>query len=95
MGKEFIQDCFARLLISATLFAAGSPSLHAQDSFETPSIGSFSPVQEILSTDESLETEEGPAPGAPGGIPVDGGLSLLLAVGGFYGTKRLLSRKSD
>lgn len=32
-------------------------------------------------------------PGAPPATPIDGGLSLLLAAGGVYGIKKLVSRK--
>lgn len=35
------------------------------------------------------------AQGPPPATPIDGGLSLLLAVGGVYGWKRLNDRKSS
>lgn len=34
------------------------------------------------------------AQGAPPATPIDGGLSLLLAAGGIYGVKKLVSRKA-
>jgi len=39
--------------------------------------------------DDFLGTEEGPDPGL---VPVDGGLSLLLAAGAAYGARRLRRR---
>jgi hypothetical protein len=43
--------------------------------------------------DDPMETENnGPAPGP---LPVDGGLSLLLAAGAAYGARRLRRRKKD
>ena len=39
-----------------------------------------------LSDEDPIGTENGPA---PGDIPVDGGLSLLLATGAAYGGRRL------
>ena len=32
-------------------------------------------------------------PGAPPATPIDGGLSLLLASGGFYGLKKIKNHK--
>jgi hypothetical protein len=43
----------------------------------------------VFSQSEELGTENGPDPGA---VPVDGGLSLLLAAGAAYGGRRLLTR---
>ena len=43
----------------------------------------------VFAQDEELGTENGPDPGA---VPVDGGLSLLLAAGAAYGGRRLLTR---
>jgi hypothetical protein len=40
----------------------------------------------VLAQEEELGTENGPA---MGDVPVDGGLSLLLAAGAFYGGRRL------
>lgn len=34
-------------------------------------------------------------PGAPPATPIDGGLSLLLAAVGIYGTKKLISNKNS
>ena len=39
----------------------------------------------------------GPSPGTPAGptdVPIDGGISLLLAAGGAYGLKRLRQRRA-
>ena len=58
----------------------------------SPNNGGLLPVQDNLSSDENLETEAGPA---PGGIPVDGVLSLLLAAGAIYGEGRLKGRRDD
>lgn len=44
----------------------------------------------VFAQEEELGTENGPDPGA---VPVDGGLSLLLAAGAAYGGNRLF-RKS-
>ena len=60
---------------------------------EMPGVGNLLPVQDLLSTEESLSTESGSGP-APGDIPVDGGLSLLLAAGAAYGARRVRSRKA-
>ena len=46
----------------------------------------------VFAQDEELSTENGPDPGA---VPVDGGLSLLLAAGAAYGGRRLLTRDRD
>ena len=40
----------------------------------------------VLAQEEELGTENGPA---MGDVPVDGGLSLLLAAGAAYGGRRL------
>jgi hypothetical protein len=40
----------------------------------------------VLAQEEELGTENGPA---MGDVPVDSGLSLLLAAGAFYGGRRL------
>ena len=40
----------------------------------------------VLAQDEALGSEGGPDPGA---VPVDGGLSLLLAAGAALGVRRL------
>ncbi len=42
--------------------------------------------------DDFVGTDNGPDPGP---LPVDGGLSLLLAAGAAYGARRLRRRKSD
>lgn len=39
-----------------------------------------------MAQEEELGTENGPA---PGDVPVDGGLTLLLAAGAAYGGRRL------
>ena len=39
--------------------------------------------------DDAMGTDNGPAPGP---VPVDGGLSLLLAAGAAYGARRLKRR---
>ena len=36
-----------------------------------------------------------PTPGEPEGVPIDGGLSLLVAAGVGYGAKKLKERKMD
>ncbi len=41
---------------------------------------------------ELLDTENGPA---PGDVPVDGGISLLLAVGVAYGASRWRKEKEN
>ena len=40
----------------------------------------------VLAQEEELGTENGPA---MGDVPIDGGLSLLLAAGAAYGGRRL------
>ena len=44
----------------------------------------------VLAQEEELGTENGPA---MGDVPVDGGLSLLLAAGAAYGGRRLYRKK--
>ena len=39
-------------------------------------------------------TSGGPAPAAATPVPIDGGVSLLLAAGGAYGLKRLRDRRA-
>ena len=92
-----------RMLIFTMMLTASVPVVQAQDADELfsgsdepvlltdelPDVGNLLPVQDLPSTDESLATENGPA---PGGIPVDGGLSLLLAAGAAYGARRLRRR---
>ena len=91
----------ARTLLLATLLVSAAFSgLRAQDS-EEPQPGvepaillteGVTGLQDIMnldgitSGDEDLSTENGPA---PGDIPVDGGLSLLLAAGAAMGVRRL------
>lgn len=43
----------------------------------------------VLAQDEELDVEGGGAPSLGEGVPVDGGLSLLLAAGAAYGVGRL------
>jgi hypothetical protein len=48
-----------------------------------------------MAQEEELGTENGPA---PGDVPVDGGLTFLLAAGAAYGGRRLTQkalRKAD
>jgi hypothetical protein len=48
-----------------------------------------------MAQEEELGTEDGPA---PGDVPVDGGLTFLLAAGVAYGGRRLTqkeARKAD
>jgi hypothetical protein len=48
-----------------------------------------------MAQEEELGTESGPA---PGDVPVDGGLTFLLAAGAAYGGRRLTqkgARKAD
>ena len=42
--------------------------------------------------EEELGVENGPDPGA---VPVDGGLSLLLAAGAAYGGRKLLTKDHE
>ncbi len=48
------------------------------------------PLHAQLSPD-ALEDLSGDAPPQPSDVPVDGGLSLLLAVGAAFGSRRLIS----
>jgi hypothetical protein len=45
-----------------------------------------------IAQDEGMATEEG-APNPGGDVPVDGGISLLLAAGTFYGGRKLLQKE--
>ena len=45
-----------------------------------------------MAQEEELGTEAGPDPGA---VPVDGGLSLLLAAGAAYGGRRLYRQDAE
>ena len=95
-----MRHIISRTLLLSILLTTSMPALRAQDADEyltngdqsgllideMPGIGSLLQIEELLLTDESLATEAGPAPGA---IPVDGGLSLLLAAGAAYGARRL------
>ena len=49
-------------------------------------------LDELTSGDEGLATESDNVP-SPGPLPVDGGLSLLLAAGALYGVRRVRSRE--
>jgi hypothetical protein len=51
-----------------------------------PELGSDQPE------DDPMGTEDGPLPGGEP-VPVDGGLSLLLAAGAAFGASRLRARK--
>jgi hypothetical protein len=91
-------------VLLSMLLATTVAGLHAQDSDDPsdgddqpglmtesmPGIGHLLPVQELLSNDENLATENVPDLG--GSIPVDGGLSLLLAAGAAIGVRRLRRR---
>lgn len=93
----------SKTLLLTILLTAYIPALRAQDADELliggdqpglltdgmPGIGNLLPVEELLSSDEDLATENGPA---PGDIPVDGGLSLLLSAGAAFGANRLRTR---
>lgn len=46
----------------------------------------------FLTSDEGLETEGGPDFGGPD-VPVDGGVSLLLAAGAAYGLRKLRAKR--
>lgn len=79
-------------LVLTLLLAISLSTLHARDvslmTDETPSLVTWEPSPDPFSTDEGLTTEEGPA---PGDVPLDGGLSLLLAAGATFGVSRLMS----
>jgi hypothetical protein len=99
MSSKHITTLLLTLMLSASaaivraqdvdaLIESGQPGLLTD---EMPGIGNLLPVEDLLATDESLATEVGPN---PGGVPVDGGLSLLLAAGAAYGARRLRRRGS-
>ena len=95
-----MRHIISRTFLLTILLSTSTTILHSQDvhefltnndqpgilTDEVSGLGSLLPVQDLLSTEESLSTEIGPA---PGDIPVDGGLSLLLAAGAAYGARRL------
>lgn len=96
------------ILLLSILLLAPATILQAQDthylptdgdkpgelSEDMPGIGTLLPLQEMLSTEDNLSTEGGATnPPFPGDIPVDGGLSLLMAAGAAYGVRRV--RRSD
>lgn len=88
-----------RILFLSILLTATLTGLRAQDTDEPqagvdpailltdgmPGLQDVMTLDDLSSGDEGLATENGPS---PGDIPVDGGLSLLLAAGAAYGTKR-------
>jgi hypothetical protein len=91
-----------RILLLSILLTATLTRLCAQDT-EDPQAGvdpamlltdGMPGLQEIMNSveltsgDESLSTENG-SPPSPGNIPVDGGISLLLAAGAAYGVRRV------
>ena len=98
-----MRHIISRTFFLTILLTASTLVLHAQDSDDLvaggdqpgllvdgmPGIGNLLPLEELLSSDEDLATETGPA---PGDIPVDGGLSLLLAAGAAFGANRLRTR---
>lgn len=55
-------------------------------------IRGLSSSQDLLRSDEGLETEGGPDMGPD--VPVDGGVSLLLAAGAAYGLRRLRAKRN-
>ena len=96
-----------RTFLIAILLTASFTGLRAQDTDEPqagvdpailltdgmPGLQDVMTLDDLSSGDEGLGTENGPA---PGDIPVDGGLSLLLAAGAAYGAGRLRRRtKAD
>ncbi len=82
-------------LLTVLLTIAFLPGLRAQDGGvsmeEFPGLQGFMQVGNIESSDEHLATETG----ALGDVPVDGGLSLLLAAGAAYGARRLRRRGTE
>ena len=78
-------------LLTTVFLAAAFSELRAQV-VEEPQVA-VDPVillNDLTSDDEDLGTESGPAPGP---LPVDGGLSLLLAAGALYGVRRVRNRE--
>lgn len=74
--------------VTDLLNVVDQPGLNADD---MSGVGSLLPIQDLLSTEENLATES--VPNLGGSIPVDGGLSLLLAAGAAYGARRLRRKK--
>lgn len=69
-----------------------SASLMAQ--VNAPSVSTFDEIFQSGSSDESAGDDPGGMDSAnPGDVPVDGGLSLLLAAGAVYGGRRLYQKK--
>jgi len=50
-------------------------------------VGDLFQAKDLLTSDEGLDTEG--APDLGGSVPLDGGVSLLLAAGAAYGLRRL------
>ena len=99
-----MRQIMKKALLVSLMLVTSLESLQAQDA-DTPSggddrpilmtdgmpgLGNLLPVQDLLTSDEGLSTEGGPDFG--GEVPVDGGLSLLLAAGAAFGARRLLRR---
>lgn len=80
-------------LLTTVFLAAAFSELRAQD-VQEPQIAVAPAIllNDLTSDDEDLATESDIVP-SPGPLPVDGGLSLLLAAGALYGVRRVRSRK--
>ena len=76
-------------LLSTILLTAPFSELSAQDT-EEPQVAVAPAIllNDLTSDDEDLATESGSGP-SPGPLPVDGGISLLLAAGALYGVRRV------
>lgn len=79
------------LLLTVSFTAAAQDELFIEESdFSEIDFSSGGSNLQQMFNDLSAAVEEGPDPGAPPtNLPVDGGLSLLLAAGVGYGANRL------
>ena len=91
-------NSISKLIFSLTLFMTIGLTTVAQDDVIFIDESEFSEIDfssgetnlQQMFSDLSAAVESAPAPGgAPQGLPVDGGLSLLLAAGVGYGANRL------
>jgi hypothetical protein len=73
------------------LFCLGLMMATSASAQEEPMPNPFTPWD--LGSGAMDDDPAGTDNGNPGGIPVDGGLSLLLAAGAAYGVRRLRGRK--
>jgi hypothetical protein len=88
---RFIKRSIYAVLIPLALISDSKAQDNGMAVDDFPGLQGFMQVGDAETSDEHLATEIG----SMGNVPVDGGLSLLLAAGAAFGARRLRRRNID